>query len=173
MTNEEFDGLVKEAPQPSRPSMPAYCREMVDRWLSSQPGRAGRLGEIALRVAYISCALNQDTEITVEALECALKFAEWQERIRSGYKAGLGDTLDAQCTNAVLTALEAVEPGSWVRWSDIAAKKSWYRRFSARTLSATRDALAKTGATVEEMGEDENGKPTKRTGRIRLRTEHD
>jgi hypothetical protein len=148
-------------------NIPAVCKKMVSDWRRVDAAVRGRLAEIAMRVAYISSAMNQDGEMTTEAVRCALEFVEWQEAIRGNYKAGMGDSLDAQCTNAILSVLEKLEPGVWIRWKDVATKKNWYRKFSARTLSATRDALAKSGATVEETIEDEDGRP-KRTGRIRL-----
>ena len=60
----------------------------------------------------------------------------------------------------------------WVRWRDLAAKKNWYKKFTARVLSGTRDALAKSGYTIEETVKDEEGRP-KRTGRFRLRVSTD
>lgn len=150
-------------------TIPDYCWEMMKEWRRVEPIGRGRLGEIAMRIAYITSAMNHDPEVTAEAMRCALEFCDWQEWIRTAYKAGLGDTIDAQCTNAILTVLEKLEPGMWIRWKDVAAKKNWYRKFSARTLSSTRDALAKSGMTVEE----ETGEPTKRTGRIRLRVSED
>lgn len=150
-------------------TIPDYCWEMMKEWRRVEPIGRGRLGEIAMRIAYITSAMNHDPEVTAEAMRCALEFCEWQEWIRTSYKAGLGDTIDAQCTNAILTVLEKLEPGMWIRWKEVAAKKNWYRKFSARTLSSTRDALTKSGMTIEE----ETGNPPKRTGRIRLRVSDD
>ena len=150
-------------------TIPDYCWEMMKEWRRVEPIGRGRLGEIAMRIAYITSAMNHDPEVTAEAMRCALEFCEWQEWIRTAYKAGLGDTIDAQCTNAILTVLEKLEPGEWIRWKEVAAKRNWYRKFSARTLSSTRDALTKSGMTIEE----EKGNPPKRTGRIRLRVSDD
>jgi hypothetical protein len=152
--------------------VPAYCWEMMKEWRAVEPVGRGRLGEIAMRVAFITSAMNHDPEVTVGAMKAALEFMEWQEWIRAGYKAGLGDSEDAKCTNAILTILEKLEPGVWIRWRELATKKNWYKKFSARTLSGTREALAKSGQTVEETVEDNEGRP-KRTGRFRLRYDGD
>jgi hypothetical protein len=148
-------------------SIPDYCYQMVDEWRDVDTVARGRLGEVALRVAYITSAANHDSEVTRESMTAALEFVTWQEFIRTGYKAGLGDSVDAQCTNAILSVLDKLEPGVWVQWRTLASKKNWYRKFSARTLSSTRDAMVKSGLTIEETIEDEDGKP-KRTGRLRL-----
>jgi hypothetical protein len=149
-------------------SVPKHCWTMMKEWRAVEPIGRGRLGEIAMRIAYITSAMNHDVEMTEEAMRAALAFCEWQEWIRTTYKAGLGDSDDAKCTAAILGVLEKLEPGMWIRWRELAAKKNWYKKFSARTLSATRDALHKSGFTIEEVVDDEDGKP-KRTGRFRLR----
>jgi len=150
----------------SRPEMPTDCFRLLAEWRDQNPTARGRLGEIALRIAYISAAANQDEEVGEKCMRAALEFAEWQEAIRSAYKAGLGDTLDAVATSAILNVLEKAG-GKWVVWREVAQRKNWYRRFGAATLSRVRDSLAKSGMTVEETEEDENGRQ-KRTGRFRL-----
>ena len=153
-------------------TVPSYCYQMVNEWRDVEPVGRGRLAEIALRIAYITASANHDTEVTVEAVKAALEFCEWQEFIRAGYKAGMGDSVDALCTNAILTVLEKLEPGVWIKWKTIAGAKNWYRKFGSRVLSATRDALSKSGHTIEETIEDEDSH-LKRTGRLRLRVDSD
>ena len=147
--------------------VPDYCYQMMNEWRDVDPVGRGRLAEIALRIAYLASSANHDREVTVESMKAALEFCQWQEVIRLNYKAGLGDGADALCTAAILNVLEKLEPGIWVRWSTLANKKNWYRKYGARTLSSCRDALAKSGITVEETEEVQEGRP-KRTGRIRL-----
>lgn len=156
---------------PKSCAIPKLCWDMMKEWRGVEPVGRGRLGEIAMRVAYITSAMNHDPEVTEQAMKAALEFCGWQERIRAGYKAGLGDSEDAKCTAAILAVLEKLEPGTWIRWRELATKKNWYRKFSARTLSSTRDALHKSGFTVEEIVDTE-GAP-KRTGRLRLRISED
>ncbi len=157
----------KEGRSPSGPSFPPHCFKMLSEWRDQNPEVRGRLGEIALRVAYVSAAANHDKEINEVSMRAALEFVTWQESIRVGYRAGMGEGTDAQCTNAILSVLEKVE-GKWIKWREVAVKKNWYRKYGSRVLSATRDSLLKSGMTIEETTDDEDGKP-KRTGRIRLR----
>jgi hypothetical protein len=152
-------------------AIPAHCFEMVRQWRAVDPRVRGRLGELALRVAYITASANHDSKISVECMQKALEFVEWQEAIRCTYKAGMGDALDAICTNAILTTLER-NPTKWIKWREVAAKKGWYRKYGASLLGRVRESLAKTGITIEETEDGDNGRP-KRTGRIRLRRDTD
>lgn len=168
---DSFWEANKEARWPSRPAIPAVCFRMLTEWRDENPAARGRLGEMALRVAYISAAASQEDEIGEECMRAALEFAAWQEAVRSGYKAGLGEGYDAQATNAILNVLEKVD-GKWVVWREVAQRKNWYRKFGAAVLSRVRDSLARSGMTVEETQEDEYGRQ-RRTGRLRLRQEGD
>ena len=161
---------VRRAPKGC--AIPAHCYVMMNEWRDIDPVGRGRLAEIALRIAYISSSANHDDEITVEAMTAALEFCRWQEVIRINYKAGLGDGADALCTSAILNVLEKLEPGVWIRWKETASKKNWYRKYGSRTLASCRDALFRSGITVEETVEEDDGKP-KRTGRLRLRWDGD
>ena len=123
--------------------------------------------------AIVNATVNDDLKDAVKALFRKGDIVEvraWDKN-HTVY-TGLGDSEDAKCTAAILGVLEKLEPGVWIRWREMATRKNWYKKFSARTLSGTRDALAKSGATVEETVEDGTGAP-KRTGRLRLRYDGD
>ena len=162
----------KPAPRmPSNPAITPECYQMLARWRDTNPVSRGRLGEIALRIAYITAAANHDKTISTECMRCALEFAEWQESIRAGYRPGMGDAIDAQATNAILMVLEQLD-GKWVSWRELSTKKNWYRKYGASTLRRVREALQATGVTVEETIDLDNGKQ-QRTGQIRLRRRED
>ena len=84
----------------------AWVWDAKDRWAGDLPTRR-RLPEIALRVALITAAVNGDKEITGPCLAAALRFVEWQERLRSVFKPGLAETKEAECYEAVYAALRA------------------------------------------------------------------
>jgi hypothetical protein len=161
----------KEIRCPSNPVISPRCFQMLAEWRDEDPAARGRLGEVALRVAYISGAANHDKEVSEECMHAALEFVAWQEAIRSGYRAGVGEGLDALATNAILNVLEKVD-GKWIVWREVAQKKNWYRKFGAAALSRVRESLSKSGMTVEETEEDEKSRP-RRTGRLRLRKAED
>jgi hypothetical protein len=166
---------VRRAPKGC--TIPGHIFQMLEEWRDVDTKTRGRLGEIALRIAYITSAANHDSEVTMESMRCALEFVQWQEAVRFAYKAGLGDAIDAQCTNAILNVLEKLPQGVWIKWKEMAGKKNWYRKYGSSVLSRVRDALAKTGLTVEETVEEQDEKGhiigKKRTGRLRLRSDSD
>jgi Bifunctional DNA primase/polymerase, N-terminal len=164
--------VVPDNRRPKGTKTPKFCYEMLREWRAE--GRKvgldrGRLGEIALRWALITASANHDNEITIEGMEKALLFCEWQENVRHTYKAGVSDLLDGQCMGAVLDAFERLE-GKPVKFSDLAKKKNWYRDFHT-SLGRVRQVLINDGVLVEEtkIELDENGKDReKKTGRIYL-----
>jgi hypothetical protein len=132
---------------------------MVHDWRKAEPGLdRGRMGEIALRIAFITACANRDREVTEAGLRCALEFCEWQEQIRAKYQAGVALTLDAKCMEAVLNVFEQLE-GKTVKFSDLAKKKHWYKKYGT-VLSRVRDNLIKDKILVEDGEEafDPNGK---------------
>jgi len=159
-----------ESRRPQPTTIPAVCYQMVKTWRAE--GRKvgldrGRLAEIALRWALITAVANQDGAIKVEGMEKALLFCEWQENIRSLYKAGVSDTLDGQCMGALLDTFEKLE-GKPVKFSDLAKKRNWYRDFHI-CVGRVRALLIKDGILVEEtrMELDRDGREKeKKTGRI-------
>jgi hypothetical protein len=98
-----------------------------------------------MRIALITSAVNGNEYVSAEALQAAFRFCEWQELIVANYKAGFAETPDGRCTEAILTALEALPKGNCAKWSDLAKWKHWYKRYGASTLSRCREALIKEG----------------------------
>lgn len=155
----------------TNPKLTQEVFQMMTAWRDTDLKNRARLAEIAMRVAYIQSAANHDHEITKESMACALQLVEWQQVIRGTYKASLGDTQDSQATNAIIDVLEKMHEDKWLRWRDIASKKSWYRKYGAGTLNRVREALVRSGMMMEEsVGEGDN---RRKTGLIRLRKDED
>jgi hypothetical protein len=147
---------------PSGPRVTDEIYDQMSEWRDAEKGR-GRLAEIALRIGYITAAANHDKEITKKGMRCALEFAEWQEAIRENYKAGIGDAIDAQCTDAILSILEQIGGDKWVNFRDLARKRNWYRKFGAPVLRRVRESLQATGLTIEETVDADSTGRQKRT----------
>ena len=107
---------VKYRPQDIKPlvmvdemvvRIPTWVWDAKDRWGDAVPNRNRRLTEHALRVAIVTAAINGDKEITAPCLAAALRFVEWQERLRPVFKPGLAETKEAECYEAVYAALRA------------------------------------------------------------------
>jgi len=130
----------------SQPTVSPDIEETVHKWIDAGKDR-DRLGEIAQRVAYISAAINGDSYLSDAALQAALRFVEWQEKIRELYRPAKGSNEWQECMNAVLDAFENA-PGSALNWRETATKKHWYRSFP-RALSGVKRTLERDGVIVE------------------------
>ena len=168
------------APEPVR--IPGWVWEAKDEWAGDIPERR-RLGEHVLRVALVTAAVNGDREITRECFEAALRFVEWQQRLRAVYRPGLAETKEAECYEAVYTALHErharqqaenlvhrkakqyeIEMDEAERWrllhfSEVVNSKSYYRKFAGLIDRVKRSMVEnEIIAEVREKGEeDERG----------------
>ena len=167
-------------PEPVR--IPDWVWDAKDEWVGDIPERR-RLGEHVLRTALVTAAVNGDREITRECFEAALRFMEWQERLRAVYRPGLAETKEAECYEAVYTALherytrqqaenfvhekvqnytiDISEPEQWklLHFAQVVNSKSYYRKFAGLIDRAKKSMIDnEIIAEVREKGEeDERG----------------
>ncbi|HXN18482.1 MAG TPA: hypothetical protein VN875_09145 [Candidatus Binatus sp.] len=80
--------------------------------------------------------------LSMEALEAALRFMEWQEAVKTVYTPSEGIDDDARCTEAILKALE--EHGSF-KWNTMCKNRHWAKKWGARRVQSIRNALDGTG----------------------------
>lgn len=127
----------------------------------------GRLAEIALRVAVISSSASGERDLTEACVTAAIRFAEWQYRVRLVYGPGMALNQDAQCCSAILDALHEASARSGklnpVKWRDFVNNKSFNRKFGSSMVTRTRESLINGGHLEAEL-DDKN----KRTGRYAL-----
>jgi hypothetical protein len=159
--------------------VPAWVWDAKDAWVGENIARR-RLGEHALRVALVTAALNGDKEITRDCFFAALRFAEWQERLRSEFRPGLAETKDAECTEAVWAALKAQrehqkktgeypqgadligypKENLWklVNYSKVLSAKNLYRKYG-KLVTGVKSTLVEDGFIefVKEVDYDEQG----------------
>ena len=184
---------VKYRPPDVRPEvitpMPVHIPDWVwdakDEWTGDIPERR-RLGEHVLRTALVTAAVNGDREITRECFEAALRFMEWQQRLRAVYRPGLAETKEAECYEAVYSALherytkqqaenfihEKVrnytlglnESEQWrlLHFAQVVNSKSYYRKF-AGLIDRVKKSMVENEiiAEVRETEEDEQGREKK------------
>jgi hypothetical protein len=139
----------------TRTRIPDWCWDRLKEWRAEGDGKdRGRLGEIAMRVALISACANGDALITVECLEAALRFGEWQESVRQAYKAGVAETLEARCTSAIIDALEAAgvdedtKLPNWVKIRPIRQAKNWDKKIGVPLLHRVLAAMRSPGGPI-------------------------
>ena len=138
----EYTDLLMEQEDfnPTMPKVPGTVFEKVNAWGRGNDGR-GRLKEIALRVAYLTAAANRDESISDECLNAAIKFMEWQEKIREGYQPAKGSTDSENCIATILDAFEKEPKRVW-KWRDLCRKENLNRRFP-RCLHSVKTLLTK------------------------------
>ena len=167
--------------------VPEWVWDAKDAWVGENIARR-RLGEHALRVALVTAALNGDKEITRDCFFAALRFAEWQERLRSEFRPGLAETKDAECTEAVWAALKAQrehqkktgeypqgadligypKENLWklVNYSKVLSAKNLYRKYG-KMVTGVKSTLVEDGfvefikeVDYDEQGNEKEGKKT-------------
>lgn len=136
---------------------------MLDEWKQAHRDngvKAGRAGEIALRVAVISASANGDSIASTECMKAALAFADWQIEVKKVYAAGEGRNDNAILTGLIEDAFieidDAIRTGKpmkiagkpladgegFVPFHLLEKKKRWGRTFSANALSNVLRSMA-------------------------------
>jgi hypothetical protein len=189
--------IKQEFLRPSGAAFPNWVWDAKDEWLGDNDER-GRLTEHMLRAALVQSCCNGDHEITKESLEAAMRFAEWQERLRGTFQAGLAENPDAICYSAIHRALEdqydkqkesRVPPKGANRFEDeesaqlkllhfpsIMRSKSYYRRFGSLMINRVKMSMVNEGLlrevkeeTVEELPDGRTkSRPGKKSDFVRL-----
>jgi hypothetical protein len=161
-SNWRWDQMWKPSGETRKPGVVEITRDVFtakDAWRDERPDvKRGRIGEMALRVAVISASANWDRTITPECLAAALRFAEWQEKVKMVYQASEALNLDATITGAILDALDE-EGGELVKFRDLSRKKNWSRKYGATNVTRVKDALTRDGLIYAEQVPDKNGEP--------------
>ena len=127
-------------PTPTRPDIKREIFDAAHEWSAAGEDR-DRLAENALRVAYVSSAINQDELVSRKALDAALCLMEWQEQIRKVFQPAKGANEAEECMKTVLDAFRNA-PGRWLNWRKVARKHHWYEKYP-RSLLATKRLLEK------------------------------
>jgi len=179
--SEIFDNL-----KPVR--VPDWTWDAKDKWADQNPEARRRLTEHALRIALVTAAVNDDREITKDCFESALRFMEWQERIREIYRPGLAETKEAEAYESVYSALwerlkkqinEGISPKGadeisndkqhqcrLLHFARVVNAKSYYRKY-AGLIDRVKRSMAENGIITEvheidfdDRGNEKKGKKT-------------
>jgi hypothetical protein len=155
--------------------IPEWVWDSKDEWADLSPESRRRLAEHALRVALVTAGVNGDREITQKGFEAALRFMEWQERIREIYRPGLAETKEAEAYESVYSALwerlkkqvsEGLSPKhadlitmkkeaqcKLLHFAQVVNSKSYYRKY-AGLIDRVRNSMVDNGI-IEEIYERE------------------
>lgn len=166
--------IIAENVMPSQPALSDDIRMIAENWRDANPevDRA-RLCENAIRIAYITAAMNKDDTVTEECMQAALFFMEWQEDIRSVYKPSSAmNTTEAQCAEAIKAALnrkDANGKAKLLNWRKV-YKNRHLDQFGPVIVARVKKAYIDSGHIIEEMADefDERTETTKKrpTGNV-------
>jgi hypothetical protein len=130
------------------PTTPSVSPDVFDRVHGWGEKADRRLRELALRIAYVSCAINGDDHITDESLTAALVFVGWQKRLRIFHQTAKGANEHQDCVETILDAFRRA-PGKCGKWRDMTRAGHWHRKF-ARVLPSVQKMLEAQGILVKD-----------------------
>ncbi len=173
LDGETFAPTMARAPRPKGVTMPDARLAQVMAWARRKKDlgvRPGRLTEIAIRVAVITASANGDPEVTEEAMAAALRFAEWQMKVRAFYVPGASENEGGRVTTLIMNAMEAVtkewkekryrpRPGEnplidnhgWIRPYLLTRKHSWHTTYGADKISTALRSLVHLGLLEQDI----------------------
>jgi hypothetical protein len=135
--NAERDVSKIEA---SKPNVPGQIFDAAHEWSAAGDDR-DRLAENALRVAYVTSAINGDALVSRAALDAALRLMEWQEEIRRVFQPAKGASEAEECVKTVLDAFRNA-PGRSFNWREMSRKYHWHEKFPTRLTITKKNLIA-------------------------------
>lgn len=163
----DFAGLV-EAPAVNRTS--AEAQRMYDAWETAADD-SGRLKYNLMKVALLAASANRDDEVTPECMAAAIRFMEWQARLREVFKPSVAlETAEAKFAERAMAAF--VRKGGRehaINWKRVANDLKWSDRFGDRVVASGIEAMFRTGRIIPEVVEGKDGRKTKSKYLIRVR----
>ena len=195
-----FDDAEVEVvePEPDAPELPfTPLREVkfpralyaqVDEWKTAHKAagvRVGRIEEIALRIAVISSAANQEPEVTPACLKAALTYADWQMEVRKVYAPSLARNEGAILYGIIVEKMEAahqaeadgkpflvgdrvVTDGPWVRFNELQKKFNLNKKYGADKVKTQIASMVSLKTLEELVIKGDRGESPKHTGKYRL-----
>jgi hypothetical protein len=168
---------IEPVRQPSLPRMSDEIVQMVTDWQEAReedgPSR-NRAGENAIRIAFVTAAMNQDQEVTAECMQAALSFMSWQERVKMRFSFSQAKSPSALVTEAII--LEAQQhvfsdgKPKYFNFARVAKSKRWYKW--GNLVTQAKQSLVSDGVLIEEWVIDDDTKRSKRSSNYRLSDEY-
>jgi hypothetical protein len=128
------------------PHFPQTAFDQIHEWRDSIKGNSRhRLAEHALRVCLITASVNGDAIVGEKCVNAALRFMEWQEKIRARFMPASGESEWDTCMAEILQTFGDAPDG--LPWSKTCDGKHWHRRFP-RALKAIKENLIRDGKLI-------------------------
>jgi len=154
-----------EAPNVSRISDGA--QQLYDAWQPTVDD-SGRLKYNLMKIALLTASCNRDSEITPSGMAAAIRFMEWQVKLREVFKPSVAlDSAEAKFAEQAMQAF--VRKGGLERsinWKRIANDNKWGDRYGDRIVASGIKWMIETGriyAVEESDDNDPSGKKKKKS----------
>jgi hypothetical protein len=132
-------------------SISPEATKLFDNW---NPGadNEGRLKYNCKKVALLTASGNHEKTVTAECMGCAIKFMEWQVRIREMFQPGEAINVQAQFRETALRGLKTVgAEESFVPWKRVAHDRKWGKTYGDWIVKTGIEGLVEAGELVYQM----------------------
>jgi hypothetical protein len=154
-----------EAPNVSR--MSGGAQQIYDAWQTAADA-SGRLKYNLMKIALLTASCNKDAEVKPEGMAAAIRFMQWQVRLREVFKPSVAlDTAEAKfAEQAMQTFIRKGGQERPINWKRIANDRKWGDRYGDRLVANGIKWMIETGricAIEESDDKDPSGKKTKKS----------
>lgn len=139
--------------------------------------QSGRAKYYLMKIALLAAHANGESKVTREGMEAAMKFMEWQMKLRGVFKPGVAENVvSARAAERILDTLQRVEvepalrrkyvtADGYVKWRRVSHDHKWAKTFGPDVVYRVMESLINCGELEPMPGEDD-GKPDKRYVRL-------
>jgi hypothetical protein len=157
---EEF-ARINNGSQTVVRQMSPEATQLYDEWTPSAADNEGRLKYNAKKIAILKACANDEETVSGFRMQQAIRFMQWQIRIRETFKPGEAEKMNRQAwfTERLTAALErAGAKKKFVNWRRISLDNRWDNKIDAGVQLMTVDNLVKLGRLIEEPEEEDDKK---------------
>jgi hypothetical protein len=173
---DKLDEVIKNIPA-QEPAFPQVTKvesisneaiKMYDEW---EPicDNVGRIKYNCKKVAILSASGNHEAVVTAECMAAAIRFAEWQVKLRNVFQPGEAMNQQAEARNKVMKGLKAAGAESkYVSWRRLSHDLKWGATYGDWIISKCIEGLQEAGEICFKMVVDEDGAASEDKGRVIL-----
>ena len=121
----------------------------------------GRIKYNCLKVAIITASANRENVVTVDCMATAIKFMEWQLRLRKVFETGHSLNQGAECRDVILKTLKAKgAEREFVSWRRVSHDHKWGEKYNDWLVKTTIENLVEAGELVYQKMMSKDGDET-------------
>jgi hypothetical protein len=131
----DYDDYTVHTP-PYVESVEPAAQAIYDAW---KPwGESTRAKQLCLKVAVITAMMNHERTVGEECMKCAVKFMEWQMKLKKVFQPGEAVNDAARLRVIILDAMkQKCEPGKYINLMRLAHDRKWAAKFGDWLVKTT------------------------------------